>query len=116
METFKTHVTRSNSVIAAHAMIRALANRKSLRKRADLLAYLAVVSGERADAIDIALRGMDIVAKAHRGNLATVGEEEASSYIKWLSSFALARAARGRVPNPDRGKTLLFELRKTVTS
>ncbi len=112
---FKDYVARSNSVVAAHAISRALADRASLADASKLLDYLDLVCGGEKVARDIARDGLIIIIQAHGGSLEQLETVTVSAYVKWLSEFVIERAARGRAPNPDRGHTLLVELRKTVT-
>ena len=115
MNRFKAYVRRSNSIVAAHAIIRALARRQTLGKKSDLEAYLVTVCEENAESKSIALDGLDIIAATHENDLSKLTDAQASEYINWLSDFVIERSAHGRAANPDLGKTLLLELRKSFS-
>lgn len=114
MDAFKAYVTRSASIVAAHAMLRALADRRALGRHKDLVAYVNAVCGERDEAKRIAQRGMDIILEARGRNLSKLSDKDATTYIRWLGDFVVRRATDSRMAKKDRGRTLLSELRKTM--
>jgi hypothetical protein len=114
MDAFRSYVARSTSIIAAHAMLRALADRRALGKRNDLIGYMNAICGTHDEAKSIAQHGIDIILDARGGSLSTLSDKDATAYIKWLSDFVVTRAARGHEVRSDRGRTLLFKLRKTI--
>lgn len=111
---FEKYVTVSSSVLAGHAIIRALADRVALSDPADLESYLRAAVGERSEALQIALEGIRLIEDESKVALSQLPDGVANAYMTWLGAFSLRR--RPNAARTDSGKTLLRELRETKVS
>ena len=114
--SFELLLRQGDSVIAANAIARSLAERRKLQSQEDVEAFLdfAVDGSLRARAV--ALTGLSIIERTSGVKLSALRDRDADEYVRWLSEFALNRAARGLHFSRARGEALLTEMRNVRTT
>jgi hypothetical protein len=103
---------RSNSVAASHALIRALSERKEFYSDEDITKFIEFASDGDRSVARIVEEGIDIIVKHNGMNIGELSDNSVRNYIDLLARFAVEKASRGKLLDPDVGRTLLFQLRQ----